>query len=750
MKSSKSRLLPRRAFLKAGGALIVGFHLAGFTSGSARAADSIERGATPGPPDPKQIDTWIAIHADNTASIYIGFAELGQGASTALLQIAAEELDMDLNQLSSVRLDTNITPNQGGTYSSASVQRGGPQIRAAAAEARLALLGIAAKRLGVPADQLQAARGVVSVIGRPQSSFTYGELVQGKQFNITFTGTAPVKSAADYRIVGKGVPRLDVPAKVSGKHLYMQHSRLPGMLHGRVVRPRGQQAFAAGAKPLSVDEKSIANIPGARVVRKGDFIGVVAEREWDAVRAARQLKVSWQTPPELWDGKPDLHDAMRSAQTQDRVVLERGDVAAAIAGAAHVVSQSFRGPYQSHATFAPNCALADVRPGSALIQCSTNDAYGTRNVVSRVLGMRPEQVRVQYYEGSGTYGHSCFDDAAQAAAVLSQATGKPVRVQFMRWDEHGWDTYGQAHYGEVRVAADAGGKLTAYEYHGWQHNWSAVDTTEQLALGTPPAESNGTVAQQVSPFNLGAAYTVANLKLVNHRVPGGAYLRSSYLRSPLDLSFSFASEQAIDQLAYLLGMDPYEFRRNNIRDERWQGVLDAVAKAANWQPRRAAQNKPGSKIVAGRGIGLGTHLTSYGAAVADIEVNRETGHVTAKHMYGAIDAGLAVNPAFIENQISGQMVQTVSRMLKEEVTFSKTNVTSLDWNSYPILRFEECPEVTPVVVQRMNEKSTGAGEESMAAAAAAIANAFFDATGVRMREYPFTPKRVLDALRGRA
>lgn len=254
--------------------------------------------------------------------------------------------------------------------------------------------------------------------------------------------------------------------------------------------------------------------------------------------------------------------------------------------------------------------MADVRVGSAVIQCSTNDAYGTRTVVSRVLGLRPEQVRVQYYEGSGTYGHSCFDDAAQAAAVLSQATGKPVRVQFMRWDEHGWDTYGQAHYGEVRAAADASGKLTAYEYHGWQHNWSAVDTTEQLALGKSAAESNGTIAQQVSPFNLGAAYAVANLKLVNHRVPGGAYLRSSYLRSPLDLSFSFASEQAIDQLAYLAGMDACEFRRKNIKDERWQGVLDAVAKAAKWVPRRAAQNAGGAKITTGRGIGLGTHLTS--------------------------------------------------------------------------------------------------------------------------------------------
>jgi nicotinate dehydrogenase subunit B len=363
-----------------------------------------------------------------------------------------------------------------------------------------------------------------------------------------------------------------------------------------------------------------------------------------------------------------------------------------------------------------------------------------------MLGMPAEKVRVQYYEGSGTYGHSCYDDAAQAAAILSQAAGTPVRVQFMRWDEHGWDNYGPAHIGEARAAASSDGNIVAYEYHGWQHNWSVVETSAQL-LGTPAAERDGSAAQQVSPLNLGSMYDIPNLKLVNHRVPGLGYLKGGWLRSPLDLSFSFASEQAIDHLAYLLKMDPCEFRQRNIKDVRWSGVLEAAARAAKWTPRQAASNRSNAKTVTGRGIAVGTHLASYGAAVAEIEVDRETGRVLAKHMYGAIDAGLAVNPGNIENQISGQLVQTVSRMLKEEVTFNDTNVTSLDWNSYPILRFEECPDVTPVVVQRLNERSTGAGEEVMAAAAAAIANAFFDATGVRMQEYPFTPDRVSAVLR---
>ncbi len=355
-------------------------------------------------------------------------------------------------------------------------------------------------------------------------------------------------------------------------------------------------------------------------------------------------------------------------------------------------------------------------------------------------------MRVQYYEGSGTYGHSCYDDVAQAAAILSQLAGKPVRLQFMRWDEHGWDLYGPAHVGEIRAAADANGKLVAYEYHGWHHNWSAVETSAQLALGTPASEWRDGAAQMVNPSDCGGMYDIPNVRLVNHHVPGMNYLRGAWLRSPLDLSFSFASEQTIDELARRAGIDAYEFRKRNITNERWMGVLDAAAKAANWTPRPPASKLSDAKVVSGRGIGLGTHLTSYGGAVAEVEVNKETGKVTVKHMYGAIDAGLAVNPAFIENQISGQLVQTASRMLLEEVTFNKTNVTSLDWNSYPILRFEECPEVTAVVVQRLDQKSTGAGEEVMAAAAGAIACAFFDATGVHMLEFPLTPNRVLAAL----
>jgi len=735
----------RRDFLKTGGALVIGFHLRG--SLLAQQKPAAARGATAGPPDPKQVDTWLAIHADNTATVYIGFAELGQGNSTALLQVAAEELDLDMSQIKTVRLDTNVTPNQGGTYSSASIQRGGPQVRTAAAEARAALLKMASAKLDAPVGLLVVSKGVVSVKGGSKS-VTYGQLLGDKLFNLPFTGAAPEKSPSGFKVIGASVPRNDIPDKVSGKYVYMQHVRVPGMLHGRVVRPRGQRAYGAGAKVNAVDEASIRGIPGAHVLRKGDFLGVVADNQWDAIRAAQQLKVTWDTTPSL-SGNSALYEQMHAAKTEEQVVTSSGDVEGTLKSAAHVVSLTCHAPYQAHAPFGPNCAIADVKADSALIMCSTQDVYGTRGSLARLLGMPQEKIRVQYYEGSGTYGHSCYDDVAQAATLMSKLAGKPVRVQFMRWDEHGWDNYGPAHVGEVGAAANASGKLIAYEYHGWQHSWSGTETSAQLAGAMPTEFFAGPTqgVQGVNPRTCGGMYKIANQRLVNHKLPAMNYLKGAWLRSPLDLAFAFASEQAIDQLAYELEMDPHEFRQKNIADERWQGVLDAAAKAANWTHRQAASNLSKDKVVTGRGIGLGTHLQSWGGAVAEIEVNKETGRVVAKHLYGAIDAGLTVNPGNVENQIVGQLVQTASRMFHEEVTFDKTGVTSTDWTTYPILRFEECPEITPVVVQRLDEKPSGAGEEVMAAAAAAIANAFFDATGVRMHEFPFTPARVLAALK---
>jgi CO/xanthine dehydrogenase Mo-binding subunit len=732
-------VLDRRALLKAGGALVVSFSFAG----GARAQFGPPQG-----PDLNQIDSWIAIHADNTATILIGFVELGQGASTSLPMVAAEELDLGLDQIRTIRHETDATPAQGGTYSSAAIARGRPQVQAAAAEARQALLAMAAERLGAPAGQLAVERGVVSVGGDASRTVSYGELIGDRRFDLAFTGSAPVKDPSTYKLAGKPAVRRDTADKVKGTYEYLQHVRVPDMLHGRVVRPRGQRAFMAGAKPLSVDEASIADIPGARVLRRGDFVGIVAPKEWDAVRAAAQLAVEWEAPPAL-PGSDGLFDYMRAVQTQDVVVREQGDDSLAPSDAARLVMFEGSTPYQAHAPFAPNCTLASVRADGAEIFCASQDIYALRRALAPLLDLPPESIRITYVESSGTYGHSCYDDVAQAAAILSQLAGAPVRVQFMRWDEHGWDTYGPPQVGIARVAAGPDGKLLSYEYECWQHNWSFIETTAQLATGAPAAEWPRGAPQGVNPLVCGGMYKIPNLKLVDHQVSSLGLLRGAWLRSPLDLALTFVSEQAIDQLAYDLGMDAYEFRLQNIADARWQGVLDAVAQASGWagSPRRGRGAPVGTgDVVQGRGIGLGTHLASWGGAVAEVEVDRPTGVVRVTKLWGAIDAGLAVNPAVVEAQIEGQLVQTVGRMLYEEVMFDATGVTSLDWSTYKVARFADVPEITPIVVQRVSEPSSGAGEEVMAAAGAAIANAFFDATGKRMTTFPFTPERVLKAL----
>ena len=654
-----------------------------------------------------------------------------------------------MSQVRSVQLDTNVVPNQGATVSSASIERGGPQIRAAAAEARRALLNLASTRLGMQIGSLVVNKGIVSIDGHPTQSVSYGALLGDKPFNVKFTGTAPQKAITRYKVVGTNVPRVDIPEKAAGTYTHMQHVRLPGMLHGRVVRPRGQRAYGVGAKPMAIDEASLKDIP-ARIVRKGDFVGVVAENEWDAIRAARALKVTWQETSAL-PGNADLFTRMRAAKTSDVTIVNWGDAEKAFAKAAHVSSATYYCPYQSHAPFGPNCAIGDVGSNGALVISSTQDIYGSRDMLAEVLSLPVNKVRVQYVEGSGTYGRSCYEDAAQAAAVMSQAVGKPVRVQFMRSDEHGWDDYGPAHLADVRAGIDANGKIVAYQYNGWQHGWLINETTHELVLNTPPKErTSGPMSIPVNRMSTGSMYQVADRRVVSHMVPMVGLLKGAPLRSPLDLSFAFASEQTIDELAVAAKMDPLEFRRKNIGDARWLGVLNAAARAAAWTPKISGSALGSGDVVTGRGIGLGTHHVSYGAAVAEIEVNKRTGVIVAKRLFGALDCGQIVNPAAVEAQIMGQMIQATSRTLLEEVLFDKEGVTSLDWISYPVLRFGDHPDVVPVVVQRLDEPSSGAGEEVMGATTAAIANAFYDATGVRLRQYPMTPDRVKAALARRA
>jgi nicotinate dehydrogenase subunit B len=736
MSATAAVTISRRNAFKGMGALIVGFNVV-----PALAPCIIDRAfASPVQRDPKVANSWIALSSDNSATVYLGKVELGQGNGTTLLQLVAEELDLDLPRISAASVDTDHSMNQGATVSSSSIQQAGPQLRKAAATIRQELLRRAATKLNVPIDQLTVANGIISAGAQ---TVAYGALVGDKAEQILVADDVPLKDPASYKIVGSRVPRRDLLAKVKGTYSFVQHAALPGMLHGRIVRPRGQGAYGFAPRLRSIDESSIKNLPHVKVVTQHDFVGVVAPRQWDSVRAAQQLQVDWELPASL-PGSAKLHEKLHAAKSTDSIMLKEGSVEQS--ASTHVASGVFHGPYQAHGPFAPGCAVADVRADRVVVLCSSQDVFALRDRVAALVGAPKDQVQVQFFEGSGCFGHSCSDDAALAAVLMSKLVGKPVRVQFMRWDELGWDNYGPAHVGEVRIGADQNGHLVSYEYHGWQHGWMIEETSEYLATGQPVHEYNkGAGSLFVNKFDAGGMYDIPNRLLVNHAVSGlDGYLKGANLRSPMDLSYSFASEQLIDRLARIYNIDPVEFRRHNIKDERWRGVLDAVAIASAWQPRRATTND--NRVVAGRGVALGTHRASMGAAVADIEVDRTTGAIVVKHIYAALDCGIAVNPGIVESQIVGMSIQATSRVLKEAVEFSTTGVSSLDWQAYPVLRFAEHPEVTPIVVPR-KDPSLGAGEEALAAVGAAIANAFYDAAGVQLTEYPMTPERVVAALK---
>ena len=794
----------RREFLKISGAVVVAIGVGDVSAQPPAAA--LQRGLISGPPDPAAIDSYLAVHSNNTASIYLGYVDLGQGGPTALCQIAADELDLDFNQVSIVRNDTFMCTN-GFTAASRTAGIGGVETRVAAAEARRVLLGLASERLRAPVQDLTVAKGVVSVKGAPQRSVTYGELLGDKPFNRKFEPVrydargaaiertnpdiAPLKRPSDYKVVGTRVPRPEMLDKVRGTYQYMQHVRVPGMLHGRVVWPQGQVAGAVSPpKVVSIDESSIKDIPGARIVRRQNFVGVAAEREWDAVRAARQLKVTWEAFPSVLPGHQGIHDSFRTATTNDIVVVDSGDANAAFnQPGLRVASASYRGPYEAHGTMAPNCALADIKADSAMVMSSSQSLFQIRDTVAQLTGVPADKVRVQYYPASNTYGLSCYTDVAEAAAIMSMELGKPVRVQLSRQDEFGWDNYGPAHLAEMRAAVDANGKIVAFEYQAWGYDGNGVGTASRLLAGVPQgggrggaggavagrgdARGNGQRGGGAGGLAQGGSvvgglyqirisqndmYDVPNRRLIEHRLDGRGYLKLGPLRAPLDPPYFFAQEGMIDELAYLAKLDPLEFRKRNISNRRWIGVLEAAAKAAKWTPRVAASNVSSARVATGRGIAVGTHhlhpnqgdRITFAAAVVEVEVNKDNGRVIAKHVYGAMDCGLAINPGIVESQIVGMSVHGTSLALKEELQFNRTNVTSLDWNSYPTLRFGEHPAVTPIVVQRLNEKSTGAGEEVLPAVVAAIGNAFFDATGVRLRQFPLTPQRVLAALKSAA
>jgi nicotinate dehydrogenase subunit B len=731
---------PRDKFLKGGGALVVGFSVLGSMAGTAKGATA--RTAAAGPPNAGFLDSWVSINADNTATLYFGKIEI-TGAPTGLLMIAAEELDLDIDQVEHAEFNTEITPNQGLTAGSNSISSGGPQVRQAAAEARAVLLDLASKQLGVPASQLEVTAGVVSVKGDKSRSVKYGDLLGGKLFSAPNTGRAPVKSHTEYRLVGKRVKRKDTEAKVRGTYQYAHQLRMPGMLHGRVVRPRGQGPYGVNDEILSIDESSIKNIKGVRVVRKGNFVGVVSANEQDAIQAATQLKVTWKETKTM-PGTGNLWGRFKEIKTQDRYARNIGSISSGISRASKIVESEYMVDYQAHASFGPSAGVADVKNGQATVWGASQGIYGTRNLVAGVLGMPFQNVKVIFAEGAGCYGKNLQDDAVVAAALMSQLAGAPVRVQLTRDQEHGWEFYGPATLVQIRGSVDSSGLLTSYDYTSWQQPWTSTEASDHHA-GRPINLGNFGGADLE---NAGSQYKIANHRVLGRSVPNDSGLpKVAYLRAPAAPQALFASEQAMDELAWAAQMDPVAFRKANIENFRWLGALEGAANAAGWEPYVANSKATTGRIRKGRGIAIGGFASTFVGIVAEIEVDTVTGKIRAKHVYAAHDCGLIINPNTVEQQVEGCVVQGVSRALIEQVKFTKSRVTSLDWESYPILRYKDAPEITTVLINRPELRSSGAGEPATAPVAAAIANAFFDATGKRIRTMPMTPGRVRNALK---
>ncbi len=720
-------LLSRREFVEKSGLLVVGFAM----SRSLRFAPG-EDAPSSLPPAANQLDSWLSVAADGSVTVFSGKVELGTGVSTALRQIVAEELGVPFDRITWIQGDSDRTVDQGSTVGSQTVKRGGAQLRQAAAEARAALLELASPKLGAPVDSLIVANGVVSVRGANDRRVSFGELIGGKRFERAVTGKAKVKSPSEYSIVGKPMPRVELPAKMTGRHVYVHDVRVDGMLHGRVIRPA-----SIGAKLLSVDDSALRDIGGARVVRKVDFLGVVAEREEDAINAAKVLKATWSESQTLPDERT-LADVLIKLPATDRVSTDSGDVSASIARAAKKVSARYRWPFQMHASIGPSCAVADVKRDSATIWSSTQGAHALKGALAGFLGLPPESVHVIWTEGSGCYGHNGSDDAAADAALMSQLVGKPIRVQWSRADEHGWEPKGVAMVMDVSAGLDETGKIVGWDYAVWTPTHSSRPGGGAGSANLLAAQLTGAVP--ASRPSLGGdrnsrhTYTIPNTRVVAHLLESSPLRTSSFrgLGSPQN---TFANESFMDELAVAAGVDPVEFRLRHLTDPRAIAVVRAAAKLANWQPR-VSHSTTSAK---GRGFGFVQYegTEAYVAAAVDVDVDESAHSVRVTRACIAHDCGLIVNPNGLKNQIEGNVIQAISRTLKEQVSFDRSRVTSLDWRGYEILRFSEIPESIDIeLINHPELPSVGAGEASTSPIPGAIANAIYDATGRRLRDVP--------------
>jgi nicotinate dehydrogenase subunit B len=767
-------VISRRDLLQGAGALVISLTIP-VLRGTADAAQAAASGPWPDR-DFLQLDTWIVIHTDNTATFYVGKTDGGQGTGTAFRQMMCDELDIAYDRTSLVMGSTDVTPDQGGSGGSDAVERDGWAMRRVSAEARRVLLELGGQHLGAPVETLAVTNATIALKSDPSKKVTYSELLGGKRFNVAVTGRnvdaiavqAAVKPVNELRVVGQPIKRYDIPAKVDGSLTWAVDMKLPGMVHARNVRPP-----FAGASLQRVDQTSIANIPGfIRVVSRGNYVAVVCEREEQAIRAAKQLKAEWKKPATApFPASKDLFDYMRNATpTSTGEAQIQGDPDAAFAAAKRTIEAEYEVPFQGHTAIGPAHALADPSNGQMTIYSNDMKIYGLRNGVARFLDMPRENVRAVYMDGPQVYGRTAADDAGFEAAFLAREIGRPVRVQWMRDEETAWDAKGPPYVFKLRGALDDTGKLIALSYDACSadHNhlgYNEPDTVliAQLMGRRPERPARGSAE---APSVL---YAIPNRRTTT-RVVGlpltwETPLRTGNLRDPNGPQVTFAFEAFIDELAAEAKADPVQFRLdllagaredNVFRKARSLAVVQAAAKAYGWDARPSPKPRAASSrgnIMTGRGIAYTYRSNTIAAVIAEVEVNRQTGRVWVKRLVCAHDCGLVINPEGLRHTVECGTLHGLSRALHEEVQFDTEKVTSVDWASHPTMRHSDTPASIDIVLVngdpnpgRADLAPYGAGETSHKPVIAAVANAIFDATGKRLRRAPFRPERVLAAL----
>jgi nicotinate dehydrogenase subunit B len=600
---------------------------------------------------------------------------------------------------------------------------------------------MAAQRLGDSAEGLAIADGVIRSKSKDKL-VEYGDLVGAQTLSLAVDKNARLKASGDYTIVGRPIARIDIPDKVTGRFTYVQDVKVPGMLYGRPVHPPAMKA-----KLLSVDESSLRGIPGiVKVVREGDFCGVVAETEWAAIKAARQLKATWTT----WTGLPaedELWSHVRATKVAtDDATSNVGNTAEALERASQRMKATYNFAMQTHGSIGPSAAVAEFKDGKLTCWTASQATHALRKQLAQMLSMPEDNVRCIYVEGAGCYGRNGHEDAAGDAALMARAVGRPVRVQWMRWDEHGWDPKGPPTLVDLEAGLDASHKLVAWKgdfyipVGGPAAVW--LLTAELADLPHREDLETGSIFQNSAiPYDFPNRYTVC------HRL-ASTPLRPSWIRSPGRMQNTFANESFLDEIIATIGADPLAFRLEHISDSRGAELLRRLGQLAKWEAHKVGNRGHGGDVLRGRGLSYVHYELSrtYVGIVVDVEVDRKSGKTSVKRAAVVHDCGQIINPDGVRNQIEGGVIQTVSRTLIEELKFDRSRVTSLDWASYPILTFPDVPDVMIDLIDRPAEVPWGAGEPACAVVPSAICSAIFDATGARLRSVPFKPQDVKAAL----